>query len=136
MLHFLKRQSLYKKIAVYLGTSWALIEASNYFINRYKYPDYFGDALLLILAFGLIYLILAEWKTYKDEINKSSRLFHPLLIIYTLACVIFISVFIKNRYQNLNEYRKSADKISIAVLPFEDLSPGKTNEWLGERIEG
>ena len=53
MANFLKSKQLYRTLAVYLGSSWVLIEAGGFFIDRYKFPDYYKD----VLNGGLMFII-------------------------------------------------------------------------------
>lgn len=135
MSSFLKSRGLYQSIAFYLGSSWVIIEATNYFINRFNYPDYLSDIVLILLLFGLLSLIIHEWEQYRKQQNHSNRFYYTIqsaiaLLAFTLAFFFFEGA----KKKSVNSYAPSENEISIAVLPFEDLSPDKLNDWLAEGI--
>jgi len=114
-------------IALYLGTAWVIIEATTYFVNRYKFPGYLGDALTILLGFGFITLLLIEWNNF-----RKTRVILPLHFVNSLAAVLSIYFFISaERKSDVYQYDLT-DKISIAVLPFKDISPENQYAWIGD----
>lgn len=132
---FFKSRRLYRTIALYLGSSWVIIEATNYFTNRFSYPDYFVDILMIILSFGIISFIFNEFnanKSKENEKNSFSIGVHGVILLVAVATAYFYS---QNVVKNEIKHSRIDNKaISIAVFPFDNLGPDSTYHWMGEGI--
>jgi len=117
-----------RPIALYLGSSWVIIEASSYFLERYKFPAYFGDALIILIGFGLIALLLSELNNYK----KIPRVYLSLQFFNGLAAATVIYLFMSAEIKSEIYRYDITNKVSIAVLPFKDISPEKNYDWVSD----
>lgn len=124
--------SIIKPIAVYLGTSWVILEAFSYFVNRYEYPHYYIDLLIYFLGFGLVSYLLYSWKGEKF-LQRVKWLSNGLHTINLFAAIVTLN-YVYNHEKNAEIQHKSieASVPSLAVLPFEVISPDQENMWLGD----
>jgi TolB-like protein len=139
MSSFLKSKNLYRTLAVYLGSSWVLIEAGNYFINRYSYPDYYIEVLIVLLAFGLLSFVFNEWIATWKEIGKQntgSLSVWPHFINVMIAITVAYYVWDNARLNYMKFQNNNPELVSIAVLPFENVGPDSTYYWMGDAICG
>ena len=127
---------LYRALAVYLGSSWVLVEAASYFADRYSFPHYFVEMLMILLAFGLVSLIYSNWLIHVQKKETLSRKGIFVNVVNFIIALIVLYSFWRSEVDNdIQHYTgNDTEKISIAVLPFEDLSPEKNHEWLGNTI--
>ena len=64
-------RSLWQALAVYLGASWAVLEAVGFFEERFGLPDWLVPAALILLLLGLPVVIvtsLAKREVYGDDV--------------------------------------------------------------------
>ncbi len=55
------RRSLWQVLLVYLGGSWAVLEAVSVFSEQYRLPDWLFTAALLLLLFGLLAVVVLSF---------------------------------------------------------------------------
>lgn len=135
MKSFLQSKKLFRTIVVYLGSSWVLIEAATYFNNRFQYPDYYMDILLIMLIFGLFSFILIEWQSSNSERKRQSIL--PLgLHAVNFVVAIAVAYFYWNgaKIKHIQYQSNQEDKVSIAVMPFTNINPDSSSVWLGDAV--
>jgi TolB-like protein len=135
MASIFRNKDLYQKLFVYLGSSWVFLEASGYFLERYSFPDYYLELLIILLFFGLISLIINEVRKNQKENTPTPRFFSMLhglnIIIGLLAASYFYTEAQKNDIQHVLQ---GEDRISVAILPFANTSPEGNFEWLGDGL--
>lgn len=124
---------LIKSVAVYLGSSWVLLESVSFFINRFDYPRYYEELLMILLAFGLISFLV---HSYSETNKKVGRKYIVGMHVVNLMIVTSIILYHYQgaKYAYLQHKIEESNGLSIAVLPFKDLSPDKSNAWLGDAL--
>ena len=126
---------LFRNIAVYFGSAWVIIEVAIYFESRFNLPYYYIDILMILIGFGLISFIINEWVKFSQ--NKKVNIFATLTAHATTILIGLTSSYSYYNYSIKNEIqftRNEDKKISIAVLPFKNISQNSTNEWLGDAL--
>ena len=100
-----------------------VIESSTYFIDRYYFSNIITEAIYIILAFGLFFVLLFQLK--KAIAGKLFMLFQ-----ITNVSLAFLSVFWHvngKELKNYNFFRTSKTDISIAVMPFYEANKTEFN---------
>ena len=132
---FINRK-LFQNIAVYLGTAWVIVEATNFFMQRYSLPSFLDDLVLTVMSFGLVSFVLHSWyetRTGNSGISRAEALFHGFIIL--MACSSCYLV-IRNSGPSVSSYKfnQSESDKSIAVLPFRNLTQNASFDYLGDGI--
>ena len=146
----LKRRKVFRVITMYAATAFIIMEATDIMLPRLGLPDWTVTFIIVLLIIGLPISVILAWifditpegikKTESIEVAKeqevpsgpvkrklrvSNAIIAVLLVVVgILACP---KIFKKDK---LEEIRDPEGKISIAVMPFENLS-GDTlyNVW-------
>ncbi len=136
---------------VYISGGWIVLEMTDYFINNYGLTERFRDILLIVMIISLPLALFITWyfsrdKETKDEKdNRLSRIlwkrpWFSIPAILVVVLVLFSAVRYVYRHNDndstrLNAYSNIKDEIdlaevSLAVLPFTNLSGDSDLEWL------
>lgn len=124
---------LIKSVAVYLGSSWVLLESVSFFINRFDYPRYYEELLMILLAFGLISFLVHSYSETNKKVGR--KYIVGMHVVNLMIAASIISYHYQGaKYAYLQHKIEESNGLSIAVLPFKDLSPDKSNAWLGDAL--
>ncbi len=146
----LKRRKVIKATAMYAATAFIIMEAAEIILPRLGLPDWTVTFLIVLLIVGFPIILILSWifditptgveKTesvsedetlpvaveIKKRTLKASDLAIAVLII--IVCIlVYPKLFQKDR---LNEIRDEEGMISVAVMPFENLTADSLfNTW-------
>jgi hypothetical protein len=111
----LKRRKVVRVIIVYAAAAFVILEAIDIIFPRLEFPDWTVTFVIVLLAIGFPFAIIFSWifditpkgikKTKPIELTKEQKEDYPLSDKIS-------------RFEN-----------SIAVLPFQDMSPQKDQEY-------
>jgi len=148
----LRRRKVIKVAAMYAGTTFIIIDASANVLPRLGLPDWTVTFLIILLLVGFPISLILSWifdltpqgleKTdrieedlKKEEVSQKTRRLFTLsnLIIAILLVVVCIllypKLFNKDQFEDI---RDEKGKISVAVMPFENLTGDSLNNvWQG-----
>ena len=142
----LKRRNVIKETIAYIVVAWVFLQVTVLVLGIFEAPSWVSKTLLIILAMGLPVWILFSWayqvtpegfkktETISEDqaVTVASNKRLDILIIVTLMIAIAVT-FINKPTSNIAAKtmvtNTSAQNNSIAVLPFDDNSPGKDQEW-------
>ncbi len=148
----LKRRKVFRVAAMYAGTAYVIIEVVNNISNPLHFPAWVATLVIFLLILGLPVAVILAWlfdytpegiiKTLKIEETaekkvKAVPVRRPLkpsdLVIGVL--IIVVTILAVSRIFNtdsLRSLRSSDGKISVAVMPFQNMT-GDTlwNVWQG-----
>lgn len=129
------RQQIGKNLAIYLGSAWVIMEASNFFIERYGLDPMLLDVLIILLVFGIFISLVFNF--FKGRWNKKAIAFQTAIIILSVISVQYFLTHPLNlnpralRIIKLGEKRDPFSHLSsIAVLPFSNYMGDESQEYL------
>ncbi len=151
ILRELKRRNVFKIGVAYIITAWLLIEVSSVVLPTFKAPEWVMQVFtfFLILGFPLALIIAWAFELTPDGIRKTAdvsleqsitpRTGRKLntLIITALVVALSVSVYLNisgDRVINRGETPAGTMDISVAVLPFHNLSPSDENEFFAAGV--
>ena len=148
----LKRRRVFRVVAMYAGAAFVIIELTNNVAEPLRLPDWIPTVVILILIIGFPATAILSWifditpegvkKTgpYEDSgehqvpLEAGRRKLRPsdlviTVLIIAVGILVYPKIFTKDTFKNV---RDPDGRISIAVMPFENLS-GDTlyNIWQG-----
>jgi len=138
----LKRRKVIKANAMYLATAFIILEVVDIITPALHLPSWTVTLVLVLLAVGFPISIVMSWifdvtpegfvKTEsvevaetKEETSKSGRRKFQLsdgiiiVLLVTVVILLYPRVFRKDKFENI---REDDGRISIAVLPFQNLT--------------
>jgi tetratricopeptide (TPR) repeat protein len=138
----LKRRKVFSVVTTYAATAYIIIEVTNNLATPLHLPDLIATLILIILLIGLPFVIILSWifdftpqgikKTESLEESKSKEIItkpvkRKLRASYVLNAVLIIvvivlaypKIFKQDRFEKL---RSSGERISVAVMPFQNLT--------------
>ena len=148
----LKRRKVFSVLAMYAGSAYVIIELVNNIAEPLNLPGWTATVVILLLAIGFPIVAILSWifditpsgvvktgsidATTEQELPPESgrrKLRVSDVIIMVLVVVVGILVYPKIfQRDKLGNIRDSEGKISLAVMPFENLSGDTTyNVWQG-----
>ena len=138
----LKRRKVFGVVTTYAATAYIIIEVTNNLVVPLRLPDWIATLVVLLLAIGLPIVIILSWifdftpqgikktQSFKES-EKREPLTKPSKSIlrpsYVLNAILIIAVIIlvypKIFKQNaIEKLRSSGDRISVAVMPFQNMT--------------
>jgi adenylate cyclase len=134
----LKRRHIYRVAAAYVVVAWALTQAIDVLSQVFELPRSIGQPAILLLAAGLPIALLIAWtvesKPHK-AIASAVRSESPTADWSLMAALCAVIVIFC--YQQLTATPGRApqgDAVSIAVLPFVNLSSDAEQEFFSDGI--
>ena len=148
----LKRRKVIKAASMYAATAFIVIDASANVLPRLGLPDWTVTFLIVLLITGFPITLILSWifdmtpqgveKTESieleeetvDESGKKQRLFSVsnlvIAILLVIVCILlYPRIFNKDQFV---EIRDEKGRISVAVMPFENLTGDTLNNiWQG-----
>jgi multisubunit Na+/H+ antiporter MnhF subunit len=126
----IKARKIRKWIAIYLSTGLTILGMSNLIGSRYNLPSIIFDLILVIMVFGFISVIILAWFHGKEEHQKVTLkeiILHSTVVI--CAAIGFLFYINRPKIDTI-----TIDANSIAVLPFENLSSSKEDEYFSDGV--
>jgi TolB-like protein/Tfp pilus assembly protein PilF len=127
----LKERKIRKWAAIYTSTALTILGVFHLFSLRYDLPPYIFDTVLIILVFGLFSMFTAAWFHGRTGRQKT-----PIIeiIIHSLVFIAAVSVFLKYIVFPSEKISVNIEANSIAVLPFNNLSDSKEDEYFSDGV--
>jgi TolB-like protein/Tfp pilus assembly protein PilF len=126
----IKARKVKKWVTIHLSSGLTMLGVINLLGSRYNLPSFIFDLSLVIVVFGLISVIILAWFHGKEDHRKVTPkevILHSTVVI----CAAIGLVFYANR-PKLETI--TIDANSIAVLPFENLSSSKEDEYFSDGV--
>ena len=128
----IKARKIRRALAFYIGFAIPVIGVANLLETRYELDHIWFDRLLIILAFGFLFTLTVAWHHGKQKVQRLTR---PEFLTYgvILLCTVAAVVYIPRSSPPVRAARLIPDK-SIAVLPFQNFSERKEDEFFSDGI--
>jgi|CZKP01.1.fsa_nt_gi TolB-like protein/Tfp pilus assembly protein PilF len=126
----IQNRKIRKWATIYLSTGLTILGVTNLLGSRYNLPHFIFDLILVIMVFGLISVIILAWFHGKEEHHKATPkeiILHSTVVI--CAAIGFILYVGRSKVEPI-----IIDSNSIAVLPFENLSSSKEDEYFSDGV--
>ena len=148
----LKRRKVIKVMAMYAATAFIVMEAGDIMLPRLGLPDWTVTFIIILLIVGFPITIILSWifditpegviktepvqiakkkETIPEPVKRKLKISDGLiaLLLVVVCILLYPKIFKKDKFEGI---RDPKGKISIAVMPFENLS-GDTlyNVWQG-----
>ena len=138
----LKRRKVVRVITVYAAAAFIILQLVEILAPSLRLPVWTMNFILIMLIVGFIIAVILSWiydvhpeggivktepvdKVKEEEIPKSSNSWK---IASYISFVVIIGLILLNIIPRANNNKEILDK-SIAVLPFDDMSPEKDQEY-------
>ncbi len=146
----LRRRNVIRVAAGYLVVGWLLTEVLTTILPEIGAPDWAARAVILIFAFGFIPAVVLSWffELTPDGIkrehevdreqggtNRLARRVDQATIAVAVVLIIVVGLF-SARYtaDDPSPIDLGVSATSIAVLPFENMSGDKDNEYFSDGL--
>lgn len=136
----LKRRKVFSVVTTYAATAYIFIEVTNNLVEPLHLPDWVASVVVLLLAAGLPVVIILSWifdftpqgikKTESlEELEGKEAAIKPVkrklrasyvlnaILIIVVIVLAYPKIFKKNTLERL---RSSGERISVAVMPFQN----------------
>jgi tetratricopeptide (TPR) repeat protein len=146
----LKRRKVFRVTATYAATAYIIIEVVNNLVGPLHLPAWIPTLVILLLIAGLPIVVILSWifdftpqgikKTEsleelagKEIITKPARRrlrASDIIIVVLIIIVIILAYREIFKQDTLERLRSSGEKISVAVMPFQNMTNDTTwNIW-------
>ena len=141
----LKRRNVFRVAAAYLVVGWLLTEVFTTILPTLGAPAWISRAIILLFAFGFIPTIILSWvyeltpegikrehEVVRDDsiTEYTAKKLDYVTIAAVIAGIIFVAFFSAKQFSNgPTAVEAVISDASVAVLPFENLSPNADHEY-------
>ena len=146
----LKRRKVFGVVTTYAATAYIIIEVTNNLVGPLNLPVWIAKLVILLLGTGLPVAVILSWifdftpqgikKTESLEESESKEIVakpvkRRLRLSYVLNAILIIAVIVLAyreifKRDTLERLRSSGDKISVAVMPFQNMTNDTIwNNW-------
>ncbi len=143
-----KRRKTDRVIVLYAAAAFTILELADILAPALSFPDWTITFLIVILAIGFPVTVVFSWffdftpggiektkpvsekKKHKEEAELRTWKSTTLISIIVIIALIFYNI-VKGSI-GAHEIRRLEK--TIAVIPFENLSGNKENEWFGDAL--
>jgi TolB-like protein/Tfp pilus assembly protein PilF len=136
----LKRRNVVRVAVAYLTAAWLIAQLISTLGDLVQLPDWAGPLLLIVLTIGFFVAIVLAWfyelttqgLKAESEVESNPALrriparYFDFAIIALLALALGYFIW-ESRFQI--EPGSTSEIITVAVMPFEDLSPAGDQQW-------
>src|SRR5688572_1019553 len=132
----LKEREVYKTFIIYVAGSWGILEAVDFFSNRFAWPDLLFNITLAVLVSGLPFSIIRAWFHGIPGSQRISRHETFLIVLNVFFALFLITFAIKDSGSVTSSMKINRDETdrSIAVLPFINMSNDPDQEYFSDGV--
>jgi TolB-like protein/Tfp pilus assembly protein PilF len=140
----LKRRNVYKVAVAYAVVGWLLVQVATQVFPFFEIPNWAVRLIVLLIVIGFPMALVIAWAfeltpeglKRTEDVDLTAAAHQPgkrtWIFVVIIAGAMSLSLFFIGRYTAPNSISASSSELpakSIAVLPFENLSEDKANEY-------
>jgi TolB-like protein len=152
----LKRRNVFRVAMLYLVSSWVLLQLTEVLSSLLNVPDFTGSIVILLLVLGFFPALIFAWVyemtpdglKREADVDRSQSMTpdtgNKINVVIVVLLVIAIGGLIADRLIPETSVQETdvvaeldqapIDDLSIAVLPFADLSPAGDQEYFTDGL--
>ena len=146
----LKRRNVVRVAAAYLVVGWLLTEVLTTILPTLGAPEWAARAVILIFAFGFIPAVVFSWfyeltpegvkreeDVVRDDTTASGavRKLDYITVTAVIILIVFVGLFSAQQTgEDSLPTEVEVSDASVAVLPFENMSNDKDNEYFSDGL--
>lgn len=140
-LHKIRERAVVQWSLVYLATAWALVEIVQFVSRQNGWPSVVPQGFALIAFAGLLIAVVVAWyhgERGRQRIRRSEAGIYLVLVLSTAAALSMLArqpgTATANGAGLLAPVPIDADRASVAVLPFANLSDDEANAFFASGL--
>lgn len=114
----LKERNVLRSAVIYTAGSWGILQAVDFFSNRYRVPAFLFDTLLAMAICGLPLVIILSWIYGQPDHQKISKKIRVAIGVYLLVSLIVVGFVISSGSGSTKQSFSKSGKSRVLVLPF------------------
>ena len=144
----LKKRKVFSSSAIYLGTAFIILQVVSIIIPALLIPDWVLRLFVVLAILGFPIVIVLSWiydigdkgfvKTESEQPRTEGETHHQGMskssMIGILTSIIITIIMIYKGVDYFTSSTQTSNKISIAVISFDNIREFKEYDWLEERI--
>ena len=152
----LKRRNVFRVAILYVVSSWVLLQLTDVLSSLLNVPDFTGSIVILLLLLGFFPALIFAWvyemtpeglkrevdvdrsQSLTPETGKKINTVIVVLLVIAISGLIADRLIPETSVQETDVVAESKETpiedLSIAVLPFADLSPAGDQEYFSDGI--
>lgn len=145
----LKRRNVIKATLAYIVTSWVLLQVLSIVLPSIEAPEWVFKTIMLLIFicfpiwvfFSWVYEVTPEGLKRTNKVSTDLSITHKtnkrlnVLILVGLTTTIVLLLLQPNINNNTNITEEISEQdLSIAVLPFDDMSSGGDTQWFCDGV--
>ena len=129
----IKERKLAQWGLAYLAGAWAVLQCLDLISDRFGWPDAWLRAFIIVLTVGFFAVLVVAWyhgERRAERMSRTELAILTVLLVLAGAAVAFIggpreddTAAPTEMARSLTAVETPAERASIAVLPFQDMSP-------------
>jgi TolB-like protein/Flp pilus assembly protein TadD len=144
----LKRRNVYKVAVAYAVVGWLLVQIATQVFPFFEIPNWAVRLVVLVIVIGFPIALVTAWafELTPEGIKRTedvdlaaqrSAKSHAWVYVAIVAALLSIGLFFLGRFTASPKQNASAEvsSKSIAVLPFENFSDSRENEFFAEGVQ-
>jgi TolB-like protein/tetratricopeptide (TPR) repeat protein len=144
LIRALHSRKMFQVGILYLGGAWALLEATNFFVQNYVLSQKLVSVVILLLVLGLPAVLVIAW--YHGEHGRQEVERSELAILTTLFVLAGIGTYRISTGEETAAFSGAAGARaplvattdlgagSVAILPFTNSTGADSLDWLGPGV--
>ncbi len=126
----LRKRRIIETLVAFIGGGWLIIEfVDRILVAHYHFPDRTIDITFVTLLCALVCTLLWRWFSGREEPRKFKLELVLIPLVLLVAILLDINLLLHLKGPESEPIPVSKWKNSVAVLPFDDMSPQKDQEY-------